>query len=130
MWKLRKSKKKMESVMIYTKITELKDRYMIYNAVTNERKWEDKKMDCDNEELEATKQMREKKADQIFEELGYTRAYKELCEGVDLIIYTDERNYKEVYFNLDKKFYSTSCINENFVEISNAINKKIEELGW
>ena len=40
--------------MIYAKITELKDRYMIYNAVKNERKWEDKKMELDNEEEIAT----------------------------------------------------------------------------
>lgn len=61
MWIFKKSKKKMESVMVYKKITELSKQYMIYNAVTNERKWEDKKMDCDNQELEATKKMREKK---------------------------------------------------------------------
>lgn len=55
MWKFKKSKKKMESVMIYIKITELKDRYMIYNAVKNERKWRNKKMDLDDEELIATR---------------------------------------------------------------------------
>lgn len=63
MWKFKKLKKKMGSVMVYKKITELSKQYMIYNAVTNERKWEDKKMDCDNEELEATKKMREEKCD-------------------------------------------------------------------
>lgn len=44
--------------MIYAKITELKDRYMIYNSVKNERKWRDKEMDCDNQELEATKDIK------------------------------------------------------------------------
>lgn len=87
-------------------------------------------MELDNEELEATRKNREKTADEMFEELGFVRAFQELMAGVNLIIYTDNRNYKEVYFNLNKKFYSTSCINEKFEEISNAINKKIEELGW
>ena len=35
----KKTDYKFEKVMIYAKITELKDRYMIYNAVKNERKW-------------------------------------------------------------------------------------------
>ena len=47
--------------MIYAKITELKDRYMIYNAVKNERKWEDKKMELDEEELKATRELKRKK---------------------------------------------------------------------
>ena len=42
MWKWKKSKKKMESVMVYKKITELSKQYMIYNAVKNERKWRNK----------------------------------------------------------------------------------------
>ena len=41
--------------MIYAKITELKDRYMIYNAVKNERKWRNKKLDLDEDELIATR---------------------------------------------------------------------------
>lgn len=59
----KKTDYKLEKVMIYAKITELKDRYMIYNAVKNERKWRNKEMDCDNQELEATKKMREEKCD-------------------------------------------------------------------
>ena len=39
MWKSKKLKKKMESVMIYAKVTELTRQYMTYNAVKNERKW-------------------------------------------------------------------------------------------
>ena len=39
MWKFRKSKKKMESVMVYAKITDLSKQYMVYNAVKNERKF-------------------------------------------------------------------------------------------
>jgi hypothetical protein len=42
MWKSKKLKKKMESVMIYAKVTELTRQYMIYNAVKNERKWRKK----------------------------------------------------------------------------------------
>ena len=42
MWKFKKSKKKMESVMIYAKVTELTRQYMIYNAVKNKRSWRDK----------------------------------------------------------------------------------------
>ena len=43
MWIFKKSKKKMESVMVYKKITELSKQYMIYNAVTNKRDFKDKK---------------------------------------------------------------------------------------
>ena len=43
MWKFKKSEKKtdyeLQPVMIWAKITELTDRYMIYNAVKNERYW-------------------------------------------------------------------------------------------
>lgn len=39
----KKTDYKLEKVMIYAKITELKDRYMIYNAVTNKREFKDKK---------------------------------------------------------------------------------------
>ncbi len=49
--------------MIYAKITELKDRYMIYNSVKNERKWEEKKMELDEEELKATRELKRKKCE-------------------------------------------------------------------
>lgn len=43
MWKFKKSEKQtdyeLKPVMIWAKITELTDRYMIYNAVKNERYW-------------------------------------------------------------------------------------------
>ena len=46
MWKFKKSEKKtdynLKPVMIWVKITELTDRYMIYNAVKNKREWRDK----------------------------------------------------------------------------------------
>ena len=35
----KKTDYKLEKVMVYAKITELKDKYMIYNAVKNERSW-------------------------------------------------------------------------------------------
>ena len=42
MWKFKKSKKKMESVMIYAKIIDLSKQYMVYNAVKNTRKFVEK----------------------------------------------------------------------------------------
>ena len=118
----KKTDYKLEKVMVYAKITELKDRYMIYNAVKNERKWEDKKMELDNEELEATKKNREKKADDMFEELGFKRAeYNGSTHYEDL-----NNNY--VSFDYELELFTCNCY-LGIKEIQ-AINKKIEELGW
>lgn len=62
-----KSKKKtdckLETVMVYAKITDLNTTYMIYNAVKNKRYWRDKKMDCDKEELKATQEQRKERCE-------------------------------------------------------------------
>ena len=72
----------MESVMIYAKITELSNQYMIYNSVKNERKWEEKEMDCDNQELEATKKLREKKTDVIEEFKTHCKRHINFCNKI------------------------------------------------
>ena len=61
MWKFKESKKKMESVMIYKKITELTNQYMIYNAVKNERKWEEKEDGTRRRRTKGNKRIKTKK---------------------------------------------------------------------
>ena len=58
-----KKKTDFKPVIVYAKITELKDRYMIYNAVKNERSWGDKNMNCDNEEVKATQEQRKERCE-------------------------------------------------------------------
>lgn len=70
------------------------------------------------------------KADKMFEELGYNQEKHELFPNVFILRHYDNSSYKSVSFNLDKKFYSVSCINENFEKVSQAINEKCKELGW
>lgn len=72
-------------------------------------------------------------ADEMFEELGYAKNEEPLelgKEKIPYICYTDNYHYKSVHFNLDKKFFTVSCMNENYAKILQAINKKVEELGW
>lgn len=128
MWIFKKSKKKMESVMIYTKITELKDRYMIYNAVKNERKWRNKEMDLDEEELIATRDGGKKSADKMFKELGYEKE-----EDLGDIYYKSK--YGTIWFTSRPKeinFISDGIdtIGTITMQELQAINKKVEELGW
>ena len=63
----KKSKKKtdckLETVMVYAKITDLNSTYMIYNAVKNKRSWRYKNMDCDKEELKATQEQRKERCE-------------------------------------------------------------------
>ena len=68
------------------------------------------------------------KADKMFEELGYKQEKYELFPNVFVLRYYDRISYKSVSFNLDKKFYSVSCMNENFEEVTKAINEKCKEL--
>ena len=132
----KKTDYKLEKVMIYAKITELKDRYMIYNAVKNERKWEDKKMELDNEELEATKKNREKKADEMFKELGYVFekettthiVYKYIGEKIHY--YPIDIQFKKDTKTVIKKINLLDDRTGFNMQELQAINKKVEELGW
>ena len=75
----------------------------------------------------------EKKADEMFEELGYIKSVKPLDyygEKIPYISYNDKMNFKSVDFNLEDRFFSVSCINKDFYRVIQAINKKVQELGW
>lgn len=79
----------------------------------------------DEEELKATKN-REKTADEMFEELGYEK-------------FEDKTNIKYFYGNQEIWFYKwlreiEKCcgLGSEFINMQElqAINKKVEELGW
>lgn len=82
-------------------------------------------MELDNEELEATRK-REKSADEMFEELGYKKIVGETTE-----VYTLSRTNKNIAFS---KLINRIRIygKYDFVDMQElqAINKKVEELGW
>lgn len=83
-------------------------------------------MDCDEIEIEATKNMKEKTADEMFEELGL----KKIRNDNEAIIYDYSDNFgKLVEFSIKIK-----CIRADFfwfdMDVLKAINKKCEELGW
>ena len=81
-------------------------------------------MELDKEELEATRN-RKKSADEMFEELGYKKnfedKYRVNYEHIrDGIIINIDRNFKNI------KIWNGAI---NMQELQ-AINKKIQELGW
>lgn len=79
-------------------------------------------MDCDDEELKATK---EKSANEMFSELGYVKD-----ETGEEIIY--QLNQHEIVFYLSRKQFDCGCgIGREFITMQElkAINKKVEELG-
>lgn len=105
-------------------------------------------MELDEEELKATKN-REKTADEMFEELGYRIEQEEVRDVIDTVTYT--KRYKRDDFEYIKKIeinnpeiYSYPFIRlvkifilvERYEEFDismqelQAINKKVEELGW
>ena len=72
-------------------------------------------------------------AKDMFEELGYKQEKYELktCNGKkDILRYKDSCCYKSISFQLNDKYFSTSCINEHYEKVLQAINKQCEELGW
>ena len=89
-------------------------------------------MELDNQELEATKN-REKTADELFEELGYR---KSITKFEAIRYYKDDDNV--IYFNMDnlepKSFYKSGIYDGIHDSITmqelQAINKKVQELGW
>jgi hypothetical protein len=85
--------------------------------------------DLDNEEIEATKKLQEKTAEEMFEELGYIRKQTILSEN-----YSNE-NKKIIQFWKDKTISSiikrdSDCIDYEFITMQElkAINKKCQEL--
>jgi hypothetical protein len=81
-------------------------------------------MDCDEEELQATKN-REKTADELFTELGYRMNFEDKYRV----------NYENIrggtIINIDKDFKNIRIWNTgiNMQELQ-AINKKVKELNW
>ena len=86
-------------------------------------------MELDTEELNATKN-REKTADEMFEELGYT-----VKNGTGAMIYCEYYNKKTediIQFWGDKTISKYNEDETDYITIQElqAINKKCEELGW
>ena len=83
--------------------------------------------------------MKEKTADELFEELGYTKFY----DKENVCVFNNTKTNKEISF--DKKYkcielsedtgesiYNNTIYDIFIMEINElqAINKKVEELGW
>ena len=75
--------------------------------------------------------MKEKTADEMFEELGYKSIPKEPSQIYDIKYYKDDDNV--YYFHFDRKSvaksgeYDSMCDNINMQELQ-AINEKVKEL--
>lgn len=87
--------------------------------------------DLDNEEIEATKKLKEKSADEMFEEIGYKKdKYKHYSSEV-LIRYWGEYI---IEFDLCEQEVSKCDEREESAGFTmqelNIINKKCKELGW
>jgi hypothetical protein len=85
-------------------------------------------MDLDEMELKATKN-REKTADELFIELGYEK--KEY--GTSKILYAKELDFegyciKSIWFDKVRQLIRLDGFYD--IEEIQAINKKVEELGW
>ena len=84
--------------------------------------------------------MKEKTADQMFEELGYEKIVEhefklpdDYDDGVtELILYRDEVKGLEIEIWNDRTISKTSNYDVSYLTIEElkAINKKVEELGW
>lgn len=89
-------------------------------------------MDCDKEELEATLNIAEKSADEMFEEMGY----EIIIKNKDIIQYEFSGIYmdNEITFDIKGKTVLREYSNGDSKEISmqelQAINLKCKELGW
>lgn len=64
------------------------------------------------------------KADELFKELGFIKA----TENNDLIEYKSE--YSNIYFNKKDKTFKKRFDSDISIEENEAINRKMEELGW
>lgn len=86
-------------------------------------------MGVDNEELKATRKLREKTADVMFDELGFSKL-SEVGNDIRITVYR-KYNDKHIQFNhLVKKVMLTGKYQFFDMEELKAINKKCEELGW
>ncbi len=77
--------------------------------------------------------MKEKTADEMFEELGYEKVEeKEITsKHKGNIVYRHKRNpFKEFIFLIDKKEVELNSIDLLTLKRLQAINKKVEELRW
>ena len=74
--------------------------------------------------------MKEKTADELLEELGYEKHSSKSHERFDLYS-SDDEHLIRIAFNLRTKRIAIHCYNKalNMQELQ-AINKKVEELGW
>ena len=85
--------------------------------------------DLDDEELEATRKLngvgKEKTADEMFEELGYKKNFEDKYRA------NYENDGFETIINFDKEYKDVRVYNNGFdMQELQAINKKVQELGW
>lgn len=90
-------------------------------------------MDCDNEEVQATKKIKEKTADEMFEELGYEKEIikSELSDEVTIMYikkFVYEYDSKVISFKLKKKIVEIKYSID--IQELKTIYKKCEELKW
>ena len=95
-------------------------------------------MELDKEELEATRN-RNKSADEMFEELGYSLLPQDTNNKGRILHYVRTSNLsanesEHIVFYHTKKidFYYTYCSGRKTLDMQElkAINKKVQELGW
>lgn len=69
--------------------------------------------------------MKEKTADEMFEELGYKKNFEDKYRA------NYENNGFETIINFDKEYKDVRVYNNGFdMQELQAINKKVKELGW
>lgn len=74
--------------------------------------------------------MKEKTADEMFEELGYEKHSSKSHERFDLYS-SNDKHLIRIVFNLRTKKIAIHCDNDTLsIKELQAINKKVEELGW
>ena len=74
--------------------------------------------------------MKEKIVDEMFKELGYEKHSSKSHERFDLYS-SDDEHLIRIAFNLRTKRIAIHCDNDALsVKELQAINKKVEELGW
>ena len=74
--------------------------------------------------------MKEKTADEMFEELGYEKHSSKSNERFDLYS-SDDEHLIRIVFNLRTKRIAIHCDNDALdMQELQAINKKCQELGW
>ena len=72
-------------------------------------------------------------ADEMFEELGFEKSESSLIffgEAIPFITYSNNLLYKTIGFNLRDEYICVNGLDKDYKEVLQAINKKVEELGW